>query len=238
MNRIGGPRETDLRAVVNAIRYMPATDRQWWQLPKEYPPYSAVQEYFYRWSYDGTRVRINHRLGMQARKRAGREASPTAGRIDTQSVKITESGGPRGYDAGKKVNDRKRHIIADTEGQFVVHPAGIQDCDAAVGVITSIRRLSPWVRHLFVDGGYAGDKLGDALAELGRGAIEMIKRSDTATGFTILLRRWVVERTSPWLGRCRRLAKDFEATIASTVACVYVARMRLDTSNNRRFGMI
>ena len=150
--------------------------------------------------------------------------------IDSQSVKTTESGGPSGYDAGKKVTGRKRHIITDTDGHLValqVHPADIQDRDGAVGVIASIRRLYPWLRHLFADGGYAGDKIRDALAELGRWTIEIIKRSDTANGFEVLPRRWVVERTFAWLGRCRRLAKDFEATIASAVAWVYVAHIRM-----------
>ena len=98
-----------------------------------------------------------------------------------------------------------------------------------MGVIASIRRLYPWLRHLFADGGYAGDKLRDGLAELGRWTIEIIKRSDTAIGFELLPRRWVVERTFAWLGRCRRLAKDFEATIASAVAWIYVAHIRLLT---------
>jgi len=229
---IGRPRSTDLRAVVNAIFYIASTGCQWRQLPKDFPPYSTVQGYFYEWSRSGLFATINHMLVLDAREKAGREASPSAGVIDSQSVKTTESGGPRGFDAGKKVKGRKRHIVTDTEGYLVglqVHAADIQDRDGAVGVLASLRFLYPWLRHVFADGGYAGDKLRKALAQFGKWTMEIIRRSEQARGFAVLPRRWVVERTFAWLGRCRRLAKDFETTIASATAWVLIAHIRMLT---------
>nr|WP_321455379.1 IS5 family transposase [uncultured Cohaesibacter sp.] len=225
----GRPRTTNLREVVNAILYIAGSGCQWRMLPKEFPPLSTVRGYFYCWRNDGLWQTINHLLVMSCRELEGHEASPTAGVIDSQSVKTTESGGIRGYDAGKKINGRKRHIVTDTIGLMLVvqvHSAAIQDRDGAPDLLKAIRYRFPWLRLVFADGGYAGDKLKSAIAGHGNWKVRIIKRSDTAKGFQLLPRRWVVERTFAWLGRCRRLAKDWERSIPSSTAWTYIASIR------------
>ncbi|MBM3539786.1 MAG: IS5 family transposase [Alphaproteobacteria bacterium] len=231
----GRKRSVNVREVLNAIFYVLSTGCQWRALPKDFPPRSTVHEYLELWNWDGTLLRIHHTLYVELRERAGRgEASPSVAIIDSQSAKGAEKGGPSidpsGYDAGKKVKGKKRHILVDTLGLLLmatVHPADIQDRDGAVPLLKTVRRLFPFLVKIIGDGAYQGPQLAAAARAIADWQIEVVKRSDQAKGFVVLPKRWIVERTFAWLGRCRRLAKDFENRTRNALAFLLLASIRL-----------
>ena len=233
--RGGRRREVDVREVLNGIMYVLSTGCQWRYIPRDLPPRSTLHDYLQRWDYDGTLGKIHYALYQKCREQVGREASPTACIIDSQSVKSGEKGGacidPKGYDAGKKISGKKRHILVDTTGLLmhaVVHPADIQDRDGGLLVLATLFGLYPFLQKLFADGGYQGPQFRRELAKiLPRLSVEIVKRSDTAKGFEVLPRRWVVERTLAWLNRCRRLVKDFENLSRNALAFIKLASIRL-----------
>jgi transposase len=232
--RHGRHREVNVREVVNAIFYVLSTGCQWRALPKDFPPRSTVHEYFKLWEWDGTLERTHFALFVQVRELAGKEASPTAAIIDSQSVKSAERGGaeldPIGNDAGKKVKGIKRHVMVDTLGMMLIgqiQPANVQDRDGALPVLAEVRRLFPFVEKIFADGAYQGTATAAAVAQVGAWDLEIVKRSDTAKGFVVLPKRWIVERTLSWIGRCRRLSKHVENLARSALAFLRLAMIRL-----------
>lgn len=228
--RWGRPRVVDLRAVVDGLLYILATGCQWRALPRDFPPCSTVQGYFYRWRDDHVWQRIVDQLVTLTRTMSGRSGSPSVGIIDSQSVGTTQSGGPRGLDPAKRIKGRKRHIVTDTQGNLLavhVHPANVQDCHGAVPLLTTLRQRFPKLQHILADRVYRGDQLLRAIKPQGPWTVEIIQRPAGVKGFQLLPRRWVVERTFAWFGRCRRLAKDFEGTIDSAVAWLLIAHLRL-----------
>jgi transposase len=193
------------------------------------PPRSTAHGYFDLWSWDGTLDRIHNDLYIKCREATGREASPTAAVIDSQSIKSAEKGGahdPPGYDAGKK-----RHSVVDTQGLLihaVVHAADIQDRDGGELVMATMFGMFPFLLKLYADGGYQGPRFHAALKKImDRVNVETVKRSDQARAFVVLPRRWVVERTFAWLGRCRRLNKDWENLNRKALAFLRLASIRL-----------
>ncbi len=220
----GRRRSIDLREVVNAIRYLVRTGCGWRMLPVHFPAWQTVYWWFRRFVRLLLFRSIHDIALMIDRERAGREASPSAGIIDSQSVKAPAAE-TRGYDANKKVLGRKRHIVVDTDGRLLMvnlTTADISDSAGAQAILDAIRKRWPWVKHLFADGAYDRLKLMDKAAFLDF-VIEIIRRADDQQGFQILPRRWVVERTFGWMTRWRRLVRDYEARLDVSEAMILVA---------------
>ena len=227
----GRPRTTSMRRLLDGLFYVVRTGCQWRHLPPPpaFPPWPTVYGYMRAFLHDGVWENLRHHLVVMLREGVGRDASPTAAIIDTQSVKTTESGGPRGYDAAKKVMGRKRHVAVDTQGLLlgvVVHAASIQDADGAGSLLGRIKPLYCWLRAVFADGGY--NRVGALLACFLLGlTLVIVQRVPGTKGFVVLSRRWVVERTLGWLGRWRRLSKDYERLPEVSEAMVTLAMIRL-----------
>jgi len=230
--RGGNKRTVDDCEVVNGLMFILSTGCQWRSLPKDLPPRSTVNRHFCDWNHDRTLDRLHHALYVQCQERVGREASPTAAIIDSQSVNIAERGGSdqHGFDAGKKIKGKKRHVLVDTQGLLmhgIVHSADVQDRDGGVLVMATLFGLFPFLLKLYADSGYTGPKFQHGLSEACQQVnLEIVKRSD-AGKFVVLPKRWIVERTIGWLNRCRRLAKDWECLNRSGLAFLRWATVRL-----------
>jgi putative transposase len=228
--RTGRPREHTFRELLNAMFYVVRTACQWRNLPKDFAPWRTVYHYFRLWKRHQLWEQIHTHLREHLRQVELRKRHATAGILDSQSVKSTECSQERGYDAGKKVNGRKRHVLVDTLGLIllvVVLPAHIQDRDAARQLLEKYfgRNARRRVQHIWADGGYAGALVAWA-QRLWHCTVEIVKRTDAHT-FRVLPRRWVVERTFGWLNRYRRLSKDYERQAQTGEVMVYVAMIRL-----------
>ncbi|HXP73994.1 MAG TPA: IS5 family transposase [Stellaceae bacterium] len=224
-SRRGRRRGVDFREIINAVRYLVRSGCGWRMLPIHFPPWQTVYWWFRRLARRFLFQTIHDLCLMLDRELAGREASPSAGVIDSQSVKAPAPGAQRGYDAGKKIVGRKRHIAVDTDGRLLMvnlTPADISDSAGAQTILDAIRKRWPWVRHLFADGAYDRLKLMDKAAYLDF-VVEVIRRSDRQKSFEVLPRRWVVERTFGWMTRWRRLVRDYEARIDVSEAMILVA---------------
>jgi transposase len=235
-----GRRPRCVHEILNALFYLIRSGCPWRLLPKDFPPFTTVQSRFYAWRDSGLRTQIVCLLVMDAREAEGRNAAPTAAVVDSQSVKTTEAGGPRGFDAAKKIKGRKRHVAVDTLGfpiECQITPA--DNAGPRRPVLREVHRKSPFVTTCFVDSGSNGDEAQRAAFEASRISVTVVQPNDKQIkGFVVSPKRWVVERTLGLINRARRLAKDFEATIESALAWTLIALAFLLTRRLARLSRI
>ena len=232
----GRPAKYERREIVNAVLYVLRSGCAWRMMPHDLPPKETAYAYFERWSEDGTWEQIEAELRNKVRRVAGKKPAPTAAIIDSQAVKTSDAGGPRGFDVAEQTISRQRHVLVDTLGLiWLVHvtAASVQDRDGALLLFAQLCQCGLGrVRLIWADSAYKAQKLWDWLAthlpRRGR-RLELVERDATATGFVVLKRRWVVERTFGWLNKCRRLSKDYERKTKQSETMIRLASISLMT---------
>jgi putative transposase len=230
----GRPATVNFREVVNGIFYLLKNGCTWQNLPHDFPAYSTVYFYFQRWTLTGLITEINRKLSERIRVAQGREATPSLASLDSQSVKTTESAGSRGIDRGKAIEGRKPFVTVDTLGLVIgalVHTANTGERAGAKLLLESLKYPLERLEKILVDAGYAGVEVTEWVRDNFGWIWEVSKRPDNQKGFVVESKRWVVERTFAWLGKCRRLSKDYEYYEQSSESFIYLALIRVMLKN-------